>query len=147
MIRTTSYYLRLSCWLFVCFACFSFYTFRPVSKYFASLPESVFSMYQISTFDNIQKPINDVKQYLTDGCMLYFLVYFLMVGTAYTTTMLSFFTTYYSTDSLQVDFKFEPSKFIYANDMAEILDLSMLPSERWYMFKEAEMYLAGMVHG
>jgi len=67
-----------------------------VSLYFASLPESIFSMYQISTFDNIQKPINDVKQYLTDSWMLYFMVYFLMVGAVYTTTMLSFFTTYYS---------------------------------------------------
>lgn len=61
VVRATSYYLRLSCWVFVCFVCFAYYTFRPVSKYFGTLHESMVSLYQISTFDSQQVPILDVK--------------------------------------------------------------------------------------
>lgn len=100
-------------------------------------------MYAISTVDSLSSTVDDVRQYFSDSWLIYFLVYFVLVGTAYTTAMLSFFTTYYSTEELRVDFIFEPRQFVYLREMAAALGLSRNPSERWYMFKEAEMYLAG----
>lgn len=113
------YYLRLSLGVFVCFSCLSFYTFRSVSKYYCSLHESIFSMYQLSTFDAWdEEPVGEIRGYLSNAWVLYFFAYFLLMIITYLATMLSFFTTYYTTPEVQLDFRFKDHQYILVKEMA-----------------------------
>lgn len=97
MASATWYYLRLSVGVFVCFCCISFFTFRPYSKFYCSLHETMFSMYQLSTFDAWDdEPVGEIRQFMSNAWIVYFFAYFLVMIVIYLATMLSFFTTYYT---------------------------------------------------
>lgn len=61
------------------------------------MPQSVISMLQVSAFDGWNEDgVYDVKMFLSRVWLLYFIFYFFVVIITFATTMLGFFTAYYS---------------------------------------------------